>query len=651
MAYLSDEDITKVRDATDIVALVGERVALKQRGRQWWGCCPFHQEKTPSFKVDPASGLWYCFGCSEGGNAFTYVMRTEGMEFTEAARFLAERAHIELKVDPRSAARKAQTDALRAVCAETARWYNEQLLRVKGAAQDSARAYLSKRGFGTQVATDWQLGYAPGLGQLVAHLKSKGFKPADMVTANVAFERGGIYRDRFYERVMFPITDLQGRPIAFGGRVIEGLSAAPDAGMPAAKYLNSNDTPIFHKSDHFYGIARARRSIIEQSCALVVEGYTDVIALHAAGFTTAVATLGTALNAAQVRLLSRFAKRIVYIFDGDEAGQKAADRAVEFIEQIVMPEFASNPLQLDVVLIPGGADPAELVASEQGRERMQGLIDSASSLFEFAIERRLKRWDLKRPEQRQSALRDAAEVVASLQGSLLGSDYAQLIADKLAAKGSTVELRQVLAEIEAAARRRERQAATSAPRGGQPGAGDGGGAAASASRDGDAPEGQPLPEEEQASRSVTSVLADPVSPGVSNQQDLLALLLFFPELRQSCWEDFSPDLFTEPAYRTVAEALCSYGPDTPQQKLDEELLKSFPSLPVLAEQYGTIRKSESALEARTKVLMQQLHEAKLQSEIIQLRTRMRTSQDSDMLFETLIERERKLQELRAKRYN
>ncbi|MCL2882396.1 MAG: DNA primase [Coriobacteriia bacterium] len=640
MAYISDEDIAKVRDATDLVGLIGERVQLKQRGRQWWGCCPFHNEKTPSFKVDPASGLWHCFGCSEGGDAFGYVMRTEGMDFAEAVRFLAERVHIELTIDPRSAARKAQTDALRAVCAETARFYNEQLLRVKGSAQDAARAYLGKRGFGTNVATGWQLGYAPGHGQLFEHLKSKGHKPADMVTANVVVQRNGAYRDRFFERVMFPISDLQGRPIAFGGRVVEGLSAAPGAGMPAAKYLNSNDTPIFHKSDHLYGIAQARRSIIEQSCALVVEGYTDVIALHEAGFTTAVATLGTALNATQVRLLSRFAKRIVYVFDGDAAGQKAADRAVEFIEQTVMPEFASNPLQLDVVLIPGEADPAELVATPQGKEHLQKLIDAAGSLFEFAIDRRLARWNLDRPEQRQSALRDAVEVIASLHGSLLGSEYAQLIADKLAAAGSTVELRQVLAELEAAAARRDRQARGASLRG----------VVADEGAEG-ASGGQVFPEESQKARSVVSLLANPVKPGVSSQQDLLALVLLFPEVRQACWADFSPELFTEPAYRKVAEALYTYSPKTPQKKLDEELLKSFPSLPVLAERYGSMNEEESALETRTRVLIQQLHEAKLQSEVIQIKTQMRSSQDSDKLFETLIRRERELQELRAKRYN
>jgi len=646
VAYISDEDITKIREATDLVQLISERVPLKQRGRLWWGCCPFHNEKTPSFKVDPASGLWHCFGCSEGGDAFGYVMRTEGMDFGEAVRFLAERAHIELKVDPRSAARKARADALRAICAETARYYNEQLLRVKGPSQDAARAYLSKRGFGTTVATEWQLGYAPGHGQLYAHLKSRGFSPSDMVAANVVLNYGGSYRDRFFERVMFPITDLQGRPIAFGGRVVEGLSAAPKAGMPAAKYLNSNDTPIFHKSDHLYGVARARRSIIEQSCALVVEGYTDVIALHEAGFTTAVATLGTALNASQVRLLSRFAKRIVYVFDGDEAGQRAADRAIEFIDQTVMPEFSSNPLQLDVVVIPNGADPAELVATTQGKEQMRALIDAARPLFEFAIDRRLSHWNLDRPEQRQRALRDAVEVIISLQGSLLGSEYAQLIADRLAAAGSTVELRQVLAELDAAVTRRGQQAtptSSSTPTNRY----DGADAAAHVH------DGQSLPEDERgaAARSVFSLLAAPADPGVNNQQDLLALFLFFPEVRKNCWAHFSPDLFTEPAYRTVAEALCAQGPQVSQEVFEKELLRSFPSLPVLAERYDKITKDESALEARTTILIQQLHEAKLQSEIIQLRTQMRSSQDSDRLFETLIQRERELQDLRARRYN
>ena len=642
MPYFSDEDIAKVREATDVVQLLGERVALKQRGRVWWGCCPFHNEKTPSFKVDPASGLWHCFGCGEGGDVFGYVMRTDGLDFAEAVRFLAERAHIELTVDPRSAARKAQSNALRAICAETARFYNEQLLRVKGSAQDAARAYLGRRGFGTRVADTWQLGYAPGQGQLFFHLKSKGYKPADMVSANVVLERDGIYRDRFFERVMFPIADLQGRPIAFGGRVVGGLSATPGADLPAAKYLNSNDTPIFHKSDHLYGIHQARRSIIEQSCALVVEGYTDVIALHEAGFTTAVATLGTALNASQVRLLSRFAKRIVYVFDGDEAGQRAADRAVEFIDQTVKPEFASNPLQLDVVVIPDGADPAELVATGQGRAQLQALIDAASPLFEFAIRRRLAHWNLDRPEQRQSALRDAVEVIASLRGSLLGTEYAQFIANELVAAGSAVELRQVLLELESAAQRRGRQrTAVSASVTAQ-----GAGESAGSHHD-----GQNLVEDDHRAHSVSSLLANPVDPGVSGQQDLLALFLFSPEVRQACWKDFSPDLFTIAAYRSVAEALRLHGPLMAQQKLSAELLKDFPSLPVLEKKYGSIVNDGSDLETRTRVLIQQLHEAKLQSEIITLRTQMRSSQSPDVLLEKLITQEKELQELRARRYN
>ncbi|MCL2324616.1 MAG: DNA primase [Actinomycetia bacterium] len=626
MPYLSDEDITKVRESTDAVRLIGERVTLKQRGRQWWGCCPFHSEKTPSFKVDPASGLWHCFGCGEGGDVFGFVMRTEGLPFADAVRFLAERAHIELTVDPRSAARKAQTEVLRAICAETARFYNEQLLRTAGPEQDVARAYLGKRGFGTAVADRWQLGYAPGRQRLVEHLKAKGFKPGDLVLANVAVERNGICRDRFFERVMFPITDLQGRAVAFGGRMVEGLGSSSSG--QKAKYLNSNDTPIFHKSEHLYGIFQARRAIIEQSCAVVVEGYTDVIALHEAGLNFAVATLGTALNARQVKLLSRFAKRIVYVFDGDEAGQRAADRAVEFIDAGVTPEFASDPLQLDVVVLPDQQDPAELVASADGRARMEALIKEAGSLFEFAIKRRLLRWDLERPEQRQSALRDAVGVIASLQGSLLGSEYAQLIADELAARGSAVELRQVLAELEDVAKRSRRQ--TSTPQ---------------------MSEAQNLPEEHAGVRGVAAVLAEPCEPGVSGQQDLLALFLLSPEVRRACWSDFSPELFCEEAYRKVAEALYAMGPETEQQTIGNELLKNFPSLPILEAKYDSMVPEGSDLEPRTRVLIRQLHEAKLQSEIIKLRTQLRSSQDPNKVLDELVRREKELQELRAKRYN
>ncbi len=658
MPYVSDDDITKIRESTDLVQLISERVPLRQRGRVWWGCCPFHSEKTPSFKVDPASGFWHCFGCGEGGDAFGYVMRTEGMDFSEAVHYLADRAHITLSIDPQAQRRKGEQDELRAVCADTANFYSEQLLRVKTPATEAARAYLSGRGFGTNVAHTWRLGYAPGRGQLFGHLKAKGHQPETMVKANVVTSYNGRYRDRFFERLMFPITDLQGRIIAFGGRVVPGLSTAPGEGMPTAKYLNSNDTPIFHKSDNLYGIAQARKSILERSCVLVVEGYTDVIALHEAGFTNAVATLGTALNAYQVRLLSRFAQRIVYLFDGDAAGQRAADRAVEFIDAAVRPEFASNPLKLDVVVIPDDADPAELMAREGGKEQLQQLIDTAVPLFEFAIDRRLERWNLERPEERRRALSDAVEVLTSLQGSLLATEYAQKIADKLAAQGSAVELRQVLAELETAtARRKTRDDATARSE-----ARYRDGTHFALGREAEESSTSFAPQVDFAEKNSTSSLqpnaeesisqrfSHPQAPGANPEQDLLALVILSPEVRETFISQLSSDLFGDLVYRKLVEEVRAQANASSQENFFEKISKKFPTLQLLIPLYDTMIKPKSEPKALAQSILQHLHEAKLQSEIIQLKARLRAGTDEATAATDLMKRERKLQELRAKRY-
>lgn len=440
MARISDEDIAKVREATDIVSVVSDRVVLRQKGRIFWGLCPFHQEKSPSFKVDPTTQLWHCFGCGEGGDAFKFVMKTESVDFPESIKVLADRARIDITFDDNNAGSGSKSQRLRDVCQATADFYNAVLRGSRTPGAEGARSYLAGRGFGSDVAKRWNLGFAPGRGQLVAHLTELGFTPQEMVEANVAVrgDKGGA-RDRFYDRVMFPITDLAGRTIAFGGRVLD------PKGSP--KYLNSNDTPIFHKSANVYGINLAKPKIIESKTALVVEGYTDVIALHAAGFSNAVATLGTALTDRHVKLLSRLASRVVYVFDGDEAGLRAADRAVEFIDETITPESSSSPVLLDVVVLPSGVDPADLVSADGGADKMTALLEQATPLLTFAIDRRLDRWDLSRPEQMQQALKDAAAVLAPIKGSVMATGYAQRIVDRMWAAGSNVDLAQVLRAI------------------------------------------------------------------------------------------------------------------------------------------------------------------------------------------------------------
>lgn len=421
---ISDEDIQKVREASDVVAVIGERVPVKQKGRDFWCCCPLHQEKTPSFKIDPSTQLWHCFGCGEGGDVFSFIQKTEDLTFPEAVRRLAERAHIDIvEAGGKGGIPASRKARLKEVCARTAEFYHTQLMRGRGSEADAARAYLGGRGFGGEVPRRWKLGFAPGRGALVAHLSQLGFSSDDMVAANVALNgRDGRLRDRFYNRVMFPIFDVSGDCIAFGGRVI---------GSGEPKYLNSQETPLFHKSQVLYGLDHAKAAMTSTGVAIVVEGYTDVIALHEAGIRNAVATLGTALTMRHIRVLSRHAsKRIVYLFDGDAAGQRAADRALAFIDKSMTPEAGPSQVDLVAVTLPDNLDPAEFVQA-RGADALQALVDDAKPLLEYGIERRCASHNLDTAEGRARALEDCLSVLAPIKESILAKDYAVRLAGRL----------------------------------------------------------------------------------------------------------------------------------------------------------------------------------------------------------------------------
>ncbi len=420
---ISDDDVQRVRDATDLVSLVSETVVLKKKGRLFWGNCPFHGEKTPSFKIDPGTDLWHCFGCGLGGDAFGFVMRSENLDFPDAIRRLAERAHIEIVEEGGSGLPAGRKERLIAACEAAAEYFHKNLTAAKNPGAEQAREYLKQRGFGIDVAKRWRLGYAPsGRDEMTRTLLGQGFTRDELVDANItlAVERGA-FKDRFFGRIMFPITDLSGRVIAFGGRVV---------GEGHPKYLNSNETPIFHKSANMYGIDRARNEIVTSGTAVVVEGYTDVIALAEQGIAFTVATLGTALTERHVKLLGRFAKRVVYLFDGDEAGLRAANRAAEFIDASVTPEAGNARVDLGVAVIPGGMDPADFVASK-GPAEMRALIDAAQPLLRFVIDQRLSVHDLATPEGKSAALADAVQPLAAVKGSILAQEYVSYIASRL----------------------------------------------------------------------------------------------------------------------------------------------------------------------------------------------------------------------------
>ncbi|QOY61437.1 DNA primase [Thermophilibacter immobilis] len=412
---ISDEDKEKVRQATDFVRLVAETVELRQRGQEFWGCCPFHGEKSPSFKVNPATGLWHCFGCGDGGDVFSYVQRREGLEFPDAIRYLADRAGIEL-TEERGGARGPKKTRLMEALGEAESYYHTMLMRGRGGGPDAARRYLAGRGFGAGVCRRWALGFAPGHGSLVAHLRGRGFSASELVSADVAMERQGRLSDRFFDRVMFPIHDELGRTIAFGGRVLERRDNV-------AKYVNTRDTPAFNKGKHLFAYDRAKETMAATGVAIVCEGYTDVIAMHEAGFTNAVAALGTAFRLDHVRLMERQrVSKIICLFDGDAAGQRAAERAVRYLDK--------TSAALLCVILPDGQDPMEFL-SAHGAEALRPILASARSLMDFVFEKRLAAHDLSSPGRRVRALEDMASLLAPLKHSVLLDDYATRLADTL----------------------------------------------------------------------------------------------------------------------------------------------------------------------------------------------------------------------------
>lgn len=442
---ISEEDKNKVRDATDLVALVQETVELKPRGsKDLWGCCPFHGEKTASFHVIPATQVWHCFGCGEGGDAFTYVMKRENLSFPESIRYLAERAGIELEDDPSFKRTGTKRNRLIDVCEETSNFYHMLLMRGKDA---RGRDYCKGRALDADTCRKYRLGFAPGRNMLVQHLASKGFTPQEMIDANVAFRgRNGGLVDRFFDRVIFPIFDEQGRCIAFGGRAL-------DKEKTNAKYLNTSETPIFHKGKNLYGFNWAKDHIVNSDEAIVVEGYISAMSCWKAGIENIVAVLGTALTERHVKTLTRFTKKIIYMFDGDAAGQKAARRAIQFIEK--------DDIDLRCVILPDGMDPDDYVRAN-GAAKLRELLDNSIPLMDFVFGKLEEESDISTPGGRAKAMRAALELIYPLRASYMIDGYYMQIADRLGLdvemiRGNAGKVFREVQQREEANRRREQQ--------------------------------------------------------------------------------------------------------------------------------------------------------------------------------------------------
>jgi DNA primase len=433
MALISTESLERVKQAVDIVEVVSAHTDLRRQGARWVGLCPFHEERTPSFSVDAQEKLYHCFGCGVGGDTIKFVEEKEGLGFAEAVELLADRYGVELereREDPRAEARRQQRRRLSELLDRTASFYAAYLWDSDEAGK--AREYLAQRGLGEEILRAFDVGYAPSAwDKVLLRGQRAGFKVEELRGVGLVQRgRGGGEYDRFRSRIMFPIRDRRGRTLGFGGRAMRS-----DQG---AKYVNTAETDFFHKSTMLYGIDLAKAAIAKAGRAVVVEGYTDVLALHQAGVEEAVGVMGTAITEEQVASLSGMVDEVVLALDADAAGQEAMLRAQRVA--------AKRSMRLRVAAMPAGEDPAEMMAAEGGAERFRALLDGAVELTAFQVGLVLDRTDISSPAERDRALGEVAPVLAGLGESASRDDLVRQVAERLDLEPAMVMGRVVAAQ-------------------------------------------------------------------------------------------------------------------------------------------------------------------------------------------------------------
>jgi DNA primase len=402
--------IEELRQRADLVRIIEPYAPLKKKGANWMGCCPFHQEKTPSFSVNPAKGFYKCFGCGKGGNAFSFLMELEGLTFPEAIKKVAEVSGVPLpepvddkkfeQVKKKKEAEKKIADAVIELNQFALEFWENHLQETGG---KPAREYLEKRGISDETRQTFRIGYAPdSWDALMSHLKSKGadeklIEQSGLVSINE--EKKRVY-DRFRGRVMFPVLDADGKAIAFGARIL-------DKGEP--KYLNSPETPAYVKGEHLYGLFQDKEDIRRKKFAILVEGYLDLIALYQAGVHNAVASLGTAFTPNQAKLLHKFARKIVVNYDGDSAGVKAARRAIETL--------LAEDFEIKILVLPDGQDPDDFIRAN-GVDSYNIQRGNAFPYLQFVLENATRERNLALPKQKADAIEDVLPVISAVRNSI-----------------------------------------------------------------------------------------------------------------------------------------------------------------------------------------------------------------------------------------
>ncbi len=532
---ISDEDLQLVRSRSPIAEVVGEYLQLRGAGGgSLKGLCPFHEEKTPSFNVTPARGLWYCFSCTEGGDVIAFVRRIDNLGFTEAVERLAARAGIELRYEQGGAVPGQEQSRRRRLIAAhrtAADFYAEQL---HGASAGIAREFLDSRGFALADAERFGVGYAPDDWEVTTrHLRGRGFTEDELLAGGLAGEgRRGLV-DKFRGRLIWPIRDLAGDVIAFGARKLAESDNGP-------KYLNTPESPIFKKSSVLYGADLAKRDIAQRRQAVIVEGYTDVMACHLAGVTTAVATSGTSFGEGHITILrrlimdaDRLAGEIIFTFDGDAAGRRAALRAFGMEEKFKTQTF--------IAVQPDGMDPCDLRGKE-GDAAVRDLVASRVPLYEFAVRSAMSDYDLESAEGRVAALDAAAKIVAVIKDIALRKVYAAKVDRWIGLMDEDLVMSRIAAYIPGgaaagaggASRRQPAVLARPTDRGGRDNRG--------------------APPRLQAATGYDS--RDPV---VNLERQVLKLAIQRPALLGPAFDGLAADAFTAPAHQAVRELIADCG--------------------------------------------------------------------------------------------
>ncbi|MFC9992488.1 DNA primase [Streptomyces globisporus] len=525
---INDDDVKAVRDAVPIDAVVSEYLQLRNAGGgNLKGLCPFHDEKSPSFQVSPSKGLFHCFGCQEGGDTIAFVMKIDHLSFSETVERLAAKAGITLRYEEGGYNPSHQRgERIRLIEAHqaAAEFYVRAL---ESPEAEIGRTFLAERGFDQDAAAHFRVGYSPaGWDHLTRYLRGKGFSDKELITSGLSQDgrRGPI--DRFRGRLMWPISDTAGDIVGFGARKLRDDDNGP-------KYLNTPETPIYKKSQVLYGIDLAKKDIAKASRAVVVEGYTDVMACHLAGVTTAIATCGTAFGNDHIKILRRLlmdngSARVIFTFDGDSAGQKAALRAFEDDQK-----FAAETY---IAIAPDGMDPCDL-RLVKGDDAVRDLVEPRTPLFEFALRQIVGRYDLETPAGRAAALDEAAAVVAKIKTSSVQREVAVQLAGLVGILDQEFVVRRV-AQLAHWARNRGGDQGDRGGRGGSQGRGPRGGT----------PQPAPAP-------AFSGPALNLRSPAHRTERELLKLALQRPALVSPAFDAYGVDEFTAPPYAAVRRCI------------------------------------------------------------------------------------------------